>query len=225
VTARGGMKTIALLGAALLVSPLSCHAPPARTVVNNVLSSADLPRITVEFDKEFTYLGSQAFDLADGTGIEQHFFVIDENGMVRRMYRVQFASLAGDSPYAFNHAGEPAVRIAGREFFHGAAFAQTPDVVPEDGSDQSRADAFLLDRGYDYAREGMSQRLEWPWDESARRELTIVYSEDLGADGYEAADFQPGGRMFDRRDSVSAELLGRALAGMRFEGQASYPGE
>jgi hypothetical protein len=219
------MKTQAILAGALVVLALSCETPPARTVVNNVLASTGLPRITIEIDKEFTYLGSQEFDLADRTRIEQHFFVVDDNGLIRRMYRVQFGSLGGDNPYTFNYEGRPTIRIAGRDFHQDAVFAQTPEEVPDDGSDQSRADGFLLDRGYDYAREGMFQRLAWPWDESSRRELTIVYAEDLGEYRFEAADFDPGGRMYDRRDSVSAELLGRALAGMRFEGQAAYPGE
>jgi hypothetical protein len=218
------MKTI-LLSAAIFVLAFSCAKPPVRTVVNNTLTSSDRPSISIGFDKGFTYLGGQEFDLPGKALVEQHFFVADDAGIIRKMYWVQFESLTDDNPYTYNYSELPAIRVAGREFYNKSGFAQVPDEMQDDGSDQYHANSFLWDRGYDLAREGMFQRMTWLWDESSRRELMIIYVEDLGEYGYEAADFEAGGKAFGARDSMSTELLGRALAGMKFPEQAGYPGE
>jgi hypothetical protein len=216
---------IVLLPVALLLLASSCGKPPVRSVENNALTSADRPPITIDFDKGLTYAGSQEFDLFDKARVEQYFFVEDAAGVVRKLYWIQFESLKDGNPYRYNYSKNPTIRIAGREFFNNAGFAQVPEEMPDDGSDQAHTNAFLAERGYQLPREGMFQRMIWLWDESSRNELMIIYVEDLGEYGYEAADFEEGGKMYERRDSVAASLLDRALAGMKFSGQVSYPGE
>jgi hypothetical protein len=218
------MKAILLAVAFLLLVP-SCAKKPLRSVDNNTLTSADRPLITIEFDKGLTYAGSQEFILHEHAKAEQHFFVEDAGGVIRRMYWIQFEGYLDNNTYAYNYSKYPTIRIAGRDFHNNSGFAQVPVEMPDDGSDQARTNALLWDRGYEFAREGMYQRMIWLWDESSRNELMIIYVEDLGEFGYTAADFDEGGKMFDRRDSVAATLLDRALAGMKFSGQVSYPGE
>ena len=141
------------------------------------------------------------------------------------MYRVKFEGYLDNNEFTYDYSKYPTIRVSGRDFHNNSGFVQVPEEMPDDGSDQARANAFLWDRGYEYPGDGMFQRMIWLWDEASRNELMIIYMEDLGQFGYAAADFEPGGKAFNGRDSVASELLGRALAGMRFREQAAYPGE
>src|SRR5262245_47557789 len=61
----------------------------ARTVEDQVLTSKELPAVSLEFDEAFKYVGSQTFTLYDVARAEQHFFVdADEKGQIKRMYWV-----------------------------------------------------------------------------------------------------------------------------------------
>jgi hypothetical protein len=47
-------------------------------------------------------------------------------------------------------------------------------------------------------------------DEAKRKELMIIYGEDLSAMGFSAADLQKGGKAYDRWPQIEEELLERA---------------
>jgi hypothetical protein len=47
-------------------------------------------------------------------------------------------------------------------------------------------------------------------DESKRKELMIIYGEDLAPTGYTAADLQPGGKAYDRWPAIEKGLIERA---------------
>src|SRR5690242_3161854 len=89
---------VALLCAALPLASAGAQAPPppaaaqpARTVKGQVLTSAAVPAIRLEFSKEFKYIGAQDFILYDLARAEQHFFVdADPAGRIKRLYWVQF---------------------------------------------------------------------------------------------------------------------------------------
>jgi hypothetical protein len=216
--ANVSMKIKTLFVVSLLLAG-ACAKKPLRSVEGNVLTSTDRPSITIGFDKGLTYLGSQEFDLFDKARVEQHFFVEDAGGVIRRLYWIQFESILENNPHVYNYSRHPTIPLAGREFHNNSGFAQVPEEMPDDGSDQAHANAFLYDRGYRFAREGMFQRMIWLWDESSRRELMIIYVEDLGEYGYAAADFEMGGRAYDRSDSMTTALLERALEGMTISDQ------
>ncbi|HLF15366.1 MAG TPA: hypothetical protein VI932_10805 [Bacteroidota bacterium] len=204
-----------LLSTVLVVLAASCGEPSERSVEGNILRSQRRPAIAMEFDKTLTYVGSQEFVLYDRARVDQHFFIEDVNGVIKRLYWIQFEGYLENNAYVYNYSKLPTIRIAGHEFHNNSGFAQIPEEMPEDDSDQAHATAFLYDRGYQFAREGMFQRMIWLWDESARNELMIIYVEDLGEYGYVAADFEEGGKAFDRRDSITTALLDRALEGMK----------
>ena len=56
----------------------------------------------------------------------------------------------------------------------------------------------------------MSVRLVHLLDEQKRKELMIIYSEDLTATGFSAAELQKGGKPYDRWPAIEEGLIERA---------------
>jgi len=55
----------------------------------------------------------------------------------------------------------------------------------------------------------MYVRLVHLLDERKRKELMIIYGEDLGPAGFSAADLSKGGKAFDRWPAIEKDLLDR----------------
>ena len=47
-------------------------------------------------------------------------------------------------------------------------------------------------------------------DEQKRKELMIIYTEDLAQTGFSAADLQKGGKAYDRWPAIEKDLIERA---------------
>lgn len=188
---------------------------PERRVEGQRLSSAHDPAITLEFDKAFKYAGSQRFTLYGSADAEQHFFAeVDPDGSVKRLYWVQFESYLPSNDHTYNYQGKQ-VDFGGLHWFYSAA----PRVVdPSKGrpdSDGAHALALFQKKGWRVPREVLMQRLVNITDSSNRKELMIIYAEDLSRLGYTESDLQKGGRAEAQAADVFRQVLDRSKAGMR----------
>lgn len=200
------------------------QAPPvARKVSGSTLISDATPRVEMKFDKAFKYAGGQSFVLYDVANAEQHFFVdADAQGIVRRLYWVQFESYLPSNTHKYNYGSPTTVRMGGLDFFADAQARQisAPDPAAAQKpankiSDGDYARSFLASKGYRLASsEALWQRLVHMTDASNRSELMVIYLEDLSGMGLSAADLNEGGKATARWESVSKELLERAQKGM-----------
>ena len=212
---RSLLLIIALFG--LGISLQTAEAQTTRTVKGQVITSAELPAVRLEFDKGFKYAGGHDFILYDVARAEQHFFVdADNQGRIKRLYWVQFEGYLPTNTHTYRYKVTKSVNIGGLDFI-ADAYARNIKANPgRPDSDGSRARAFLESKGYRWSSdEVLSQRLVHLVDEAKRNELMIIYLEDLSAMGLTAADLAAGGSAAARWDEISTRLLERAVKGMK----------
>ena len=155
-----------------------------RGVKGQVLTSTYLPPIRIRFDKSFKYVGSQKFILYERAPAEQRFFVdAGPDGLVRRMYMLQFESYLPNVDAKYDYAPAETVRLGGEEYIVNAesvpnvaaALAQNPQ------SDSARAVEFLKGKGYRVGESVRFQRFVRLVDDAKRSEFIMLYVEDAGA--------------------------------------------
>ncbi|MGA9773618.1 MAG: hypothetical protein WBV94_31600 [Blastocatellia bacterium] len=188
-----------------------------RRVKGKVLTSTEMPAVRLEFDKGFTYVGSQNFILYDVARAEQHFFVdADKQKRIKRMYWVQFEGYLPGNTHTYRYKVNKSVNIGGLEFIADSYSRNIKTSSGRPDSDGNRARAFLESKGYHMASdEILSQRFVYMADEAKRNELMIIYMEDLSGTGLTAADLASNGSAASRWNEVSAGLLDRAMKGMK----------
>jgi hypothetical protein len=205
-------------------SPASSPAPSAspeqlRAVKGQVLTSPAMPAASIEFDKDFKYVGGHSFILYDVARAEQHFFVdADKDGRVKRFYWVQFEGYLPSNTHAYDYKQKVprTVNVGGLEFIADASPRNMKANPSRPDSDGARARAFLESKGYRMAGDDiLMQRLVHLVDEAKRNELMVIYIEDLGAMNLTAADFAGGGSAAARWPEISKGLLERAVGGMK----------
>ncbi len=204
-------------------TPAAQAAPVSRKVSGRTLTSNETPRVRIEFDKGFKYVGGQSFVLYDVANAEQHFFVdADAQGRVRRLYWVQFEGYLPSNTHTYNYKSPNIVNLGGLDFFADSQARRIPTPDPAEAakpankiSDGDHARTFLASKGYRLAsNEALWQRLVHMTDATNRSELMVIYLEDLEGTGLTAADLGEGGKAAARWETVSKELLERARKGM-----------
>ena len=190
-----------------------------RTVDGDALTSPELPKLKLKFDKAFKYAGGHTFILYNVARAEQHFFVdADKDKNVSRLYWVQFEGYLPSNTHAYDYDSPRKVNIGGLDFF---ADTWARKVDPKQGrpdSDGNKAREFLASKGYKMASdEVMMQRLVNMVDAKNREELMIIYLEVLTPTGFTAADLNEGGKAADKWPAIANGLLERAQKGMKIE--------
>src|SRR5262245_59203334 len=113
--------------------------PPARRADGQVLTSKELPAVSLKFDTEFKYVGGQSFILYDVARAEQHFFVdADEKGRIKRMYWVQFEGYLPSNTHSYRYKSTKTVKIGGLEFIADGWARNVKDSPGRPDSDGSR---------------------------------------------------------------------------------------
>lgn len=188
-----------------------------RTVKGRTLSSPELPKLKLEFDKSFKYVGGHTFVLYEVARAEQHFFVdADKDGNVSRLYWIQFEGYLPTNTHSYDYKSPKTVDIGGLDFY---ADTWARKIDPKQGrpdSDGNRAREFLLSKGYKTAGdEVMMQRLVHLIDKEKRNELMIIYLEVLTPFGTTSADLGPEGKDHQKWPAMADGLLNRAVKGLK----------
>ncbi|HEX7175659.1 MAG TPA: hypothetical protein VF240_10405, partial [Pyrinomonadaceae bacterium] len=152
-------------------SPAPSASPePLRAVKGQVLTSPAMPAASIEFDKEFKYVGGHSFILYDVARAEQHFFVdADKDGRVKRFYWVQFEGYLPSNTHAYDYKQKvpKSVQIGGLEFIADAYPRNIKANPSPSDSDGARARSFLESKGYRMAGDDiLMQRLVHLVDEA-----------------------------------------------------------
>lgn len=153
---------------------------PERVVSGRTLVSSEAPAVRIELAEGFRYVGGQRFVLYHVADAEQHLFVdVDASGLVRRLYWLQFEGYLPGKDGRYEYEGETV--MLGPLTFVGNSAARSTTSEPRPGSDGARIRELLRAKGYRLPPEMLWQRLVHLTDESKRRELMIIYMEDLAA--------------------------------------------
>jgi hypothetical protein len=221
---RSVMGAVAMLvgtGAAAPAQPADAPGPPAaRVQAHKVIHRGE--GASVRVPRTATYAGGDRFTLYDVADCEVHVFVeADSRRRVRRLYWIQFESYLPSLPERrYNYAdGNRRLDLWGAAAWVRAAPADTSG-PSRAGSDRERVLALLKRGGFAVPADVLSVRLVRLLDDPqgtgrGRRELMLMYVEDLAPSGLKAADFITDGEPNARWAEVEGPLIGRAAAAFR----------
>jgi hypothetical protein len=179
-----------------------------RRVKGRVVTSEEMPKIRLEFNKKFKFVGSQEFVLYDRAKAEQYFFVEAEKQKIKRMYMLQFEGFLPNVKAAYDYNEPQTVEIGGLKYFSNTEIIPNVSLalqaVPD--SDIARAAKFLQDKGFKLPTSLIYQRFVRVVDEKKRNEFILLYVED-----YESAE--TGNQA--QKEKMMRELRERALANFK----------
>jgi hypothetical protein len=186
---------------------------PERTISASTLRSERDPAVTLQLPAAVQYVGAHRWVLYGVADCEVHVFVeADSTKKISRLYWVQFEGYLPHITASYNGYNSP-VRVdlgGGREFIvDGGLFRTTSASRP--GSDRERVLELLKAKGYIVPPEMMTRRMVHLPTPDRRKELMIIYAEDLAPTGFSLADLATGGKSAAEWPRLERELLQRAV--------------
>ena len=186
-------------------------AGPERRVEGNVITSERDPAVRVHLPKSAEYVSADRWVLYGMADCELHAFVdVDAQKNVQRLYWVQFEGYLPTRPELKHTYDSPKHANLGGMDFYEDTWVRTKDAETQPGSDLEHILALIAAKGYRMPEGMMYVRLVHLLDEQKRKELMIIYGEDVGQSGFTAAELQPGGKAHDRWAMIAEGLLERA---------------
>jgi hypothetical protein len=203
-------KQIALL--LLLVGLLSAQvSSPERKVQGNVITSERDPAIRIHLPKSAEYVGADRWVLFGIADCELHAFVdADAQKNVKRLYWVQFEGYVPSRPELKHTYDSPRHAFIGGLDFYVDTWVRNVDSEVEPGSDVEHVRALIRGKGYHMPEGMVSVHLVHLLDETKRKELMLIYSEEVKPTGLSASDLQPEGKAHDQWQSIEKGLIERA---------------
>ncbi len=207
--------SIAVLFASTFATAATAQTTPPYAVRANRITSAMQPAIALAIDSTLEYVGSQRFELYGVAQAEQHLFAQRQGGRVVRFLWVQFEEYLPGSNGRYDYSSSPLVTTSGRSFHADKELWNVPTVEARPGSDGAQARSLLRSHGLTLAPAMLYERLVWIPDSSRRRELMIIYAEDLTSAGVTTVDVQGSEAARQRLASLLEGLQSRGFAAFR----------
>jgi hypothetical protein len=200
-----------LITALFCTSLLAQSHPPERKVDGNVITSERDPKVRIELPKSAQYVGADRWVLYDIADCELHAFVeVDAQKNVQRLYWVQFESYIPSRPELAHTYDSPRhANIAGMDFYVDT-WVRAKDAETRRGSDREHIEALIRAKGYKMPVGMMYVRLVHLLDPQKRKELMIIYGEDLKPTGFTAAELDDRGKAHNRWPAIENGLVERA---------------
>jgi hypothetical protein len=213
------MSVKRLVIAVLLIGSLCAQAErPERKVEHNVIISQHDPAVQIELPKSVRYLGADRWVLYGIADCELHGFVEgDKQKQVQQLYWVQFERYLPSKPDLHHTYDSPThTTIGGIDFFVDT-WVRGSDEKFDAGSDREHIESMIHDKGYRMPSGMMYVRLVHLLDDQKRKELMIIYGEDLAPTGYTVADLDKGGKAYDQWPEIAKSLAQRAQEKIKIE--------
>jgi hypothetical protein len=193
-------------------------AAPVRKVVGHAIISERDPRVRIELPQSLEYVGADRFVLYGIADCELHAFVnSDAQKTLQQLYWVQFESYLPSKPDLHHTYDSPRHTMIGGLDFYVDTWVRAGSDQTTPGSDLEHIQALLRAKKYRLPAGMMSVRLVHLLDKAKRKELMIIYSEDVAPTGFTAADLHEGGRAHDRWPTIEKGLIARAEENIHIE--------
>jgi hypothetical protein len=184
---------------------------PERKVEGNVITSLHDPNVRIELPKSVQYVGADRWVLYDIADCELHAFVeADGQKNVQRLYWVQFEGYVPTKPELKHKYDSPRHATMGGLDFYVDAWVRRKDAETQKGSDREHIEALIRRKGYEMPEGMMDVRLVHLLDEQKRKELMVIYGEDVSHTGFTATDLSEKGRAYSRWPVIESALIERA---------------
>jgi hypothetical protein len=189
-----------------------------RKVAGNVIVSERDPAVRIELPKDAQYVGADRWVLYGIADCELHAWVeVNAEKTVRRLYWVQFEGYLASRPDLHHTYDSPKHATIGGMDFYVDTWVRAKDAKTEAGSDREHIEALVGAKGYRMPEGMMYVRLVHLLDKEKRKELMIIYGEDLAATGFPAGELSEGGKEHERWAGIADGLLERAEREVRVE--------
>ena len=186
-------------------------ARPERKVVGNAVTSERDPAVRIELPKAAQYVGADRWVLYGVADCELYAFVeTDAQKNVQRLYWVQFEGYLPSRPDLHHTYDSPKHATVGGMDFYVDTWVRTKDSTAESGSDREHIEALVRAQGYRMPEAMMYVRLVHLLDKEKRKELMMIYGDDLAPTGLTAAELIEGGKAHDRWPGIADAMLERA---------------
>ena len=167
---------------------------PERLVEGNTIISEHDPKMRIRLPVSAHYVGADRWVLYGIADCELHAFVkSDEQKNVQELYWVQFEGYIPTRPDLHHKYDSPQHPTIEDMDFYVDTWPRSNEEKTEPGSDREHLDALILATGYKIPANMMYVRLIYLLDAEKRKELMIIYGEDLASTGFTAADLRQGG--------------------------------
>jgi hypothetical protein len=187
----------------------TAQAPERKVENNNVIVSERDPRVRIELPKSVHYVGADRWVLYGIADCELHAFVeADSQRKVERLYWVQFEGYLPSKPRLKHQYDSPRHTTIGGLDFYVDTWTRATDEKATAGSDLEHIKSLIREKGYKLPAGMMYVRLVHLMDQK-RKELMVIYAEDLAPTGPTAADLQKGGKAHEW-SGIEESLLERA---------------
>ena len=209
-------RALSLIVASLaLASPELAAQTPPYTVTKGQVSSAMQPAIRLDIDTALTHVGSQRFILYGVAQAEQHLFVQRSGDGVKRFLWVQFEEYLPSSNGKYDYSKSPQISAFGRELRADKALWKVPTTEARPESDGARARALLREHGITLPPAMLYERFIFLPDTTRRREMMIIYAEDIRSVGLDVAQLEGSAEAKQKLDAALAGNEARALQTFR----------
>ena len=184
---------------------------PERKVEGNVITSQRDPNVRIELPKSAQYVGADRWVLYNIADCELHAFVeADGQKNVQRLYWVQFEGYVPTKPELKHKYDSPRHATMGGLDFYVDTWVRRKDAETQKGSDREHIEALIGAKGYKMPEGMMDVRLVHLLDEQKRKELMVIYGEDVSHTGFTATDLSEKGRAFSHWPAIENALIERA---------------
>jgi hypothetical protein len=184
---------------------------PERQAQANVLTSERDPKIRIKLPSSVQYVGADRWSLFDLADCELHVFVeATAQKRVQRLYWLQFEAYLPSRPELHHTYPFAKTETLGELLFDVRARFGASGEAPKPGSDLEHVQALLRAKGYQLPEAMMNVRFVHLFDQQKRKELMIIYAEDLASTGFTVEDLLPTGKHSAQWPSLEASLIQRA---------------
>ena len=184
---------------------------PEREIKGNVITSSRDPRVQIELPRSAAYVGADRFILYDVADCELHAWAdADPQKNVQRLYWVQFEGYIPAKPDLAHTYDSPRHMAIGGLDFYVDTWVRPDNAPTQQGSDRQHIEALLRLKGFTMPAGMMYVRLVHLLDRQKRKELMIIYGEDLAPTGFSASELGENGKNFARWPGIEKGLIDRA---------------
>ena len=212
------LKSIAVAFLALSFLPAQTTSPE-RKVAGNVIFSERDPKVQIRLPGSVQYLGADRWVLYEIADCELHAFVdTDARKNIGRLYWIQFEGYLPTKPDLAHKYDSPRHATIGGLDFYVDTWTRADGEATRAGSDREHIEALIRARGYKMPLGMMYVRLVHLIDEKKRKELMIIYGEELAPTGFAAPDLQENGKAHSEWPAIEKGLIERAERAITLSG-------
>jgi hypothetical protein len=139
---------------------------------------------------EFKYLGSHRIIIKDNSKADLLIFVVsDNNKTINKYFLVQIEKFLPNNDFRYNYSSETKKKFSGYEFYlDNFCFDIYKHAEEYPDSDVAQMIDFCKEQGYKMPRVNITNRLVHVFGEDHRKEILLIYAEDLTLRGFTFKD-------------------------------------